>query len=214
MQDLPPRQAELLTFLIRYQDQHGHAPSTAEMQAALGVKSPGTVADLVAKLEAQGAITRQPGTWRAIRIANRGGRPRPNQLPLLGRIAAGAPITSGEHVAEYVDVDPALFDPRANLLFRVRGHSMINAGVRDGDLIGVHFQGEVSSGQIVAVVVVHPKTGDPEMTLKTYRRRGQIVTLISENDDQDRYPPLVYDLRKDELQVVGLYCGLVRGKPQ
>lgn len=214
MQDLPPRQAELLAFLVRYQDEHGFAPSTAEMQAELGLKSPGAVAELVAKLEGRGAIVRQPGAWRAIRVVNRGDRPRPNQLPLVGRIAAGVPITSGEHVAEYIDVSPALFDPGANLLFRVQGHSMTNIGVLHNDLIGVHLQPEVSSGQIVAVIVVHPKTGDPELTLKRYRRRGQVVTLLSENDDQERYPPLTYDLRKDELQIVGIYCGLVRGKPQ
>lgn len=214
MQDLPPRQAELLAFLVRYQDEHGYPPSTAEMQAELGLKSPNAITELVSKLERRGAISRQPGAWRAIRILDRGEQPRLKQLPLLGRIAAGAPITSGEHVAEYIDVDPALFDPRANLLFRVRGQSMINAGVQDGDLIGVHLQDEISTGQIVAAVIIHPKTGDAELTLKRYRRRGQVVTLISENDDQERYPPLVYDLRKDQLQIVGLYCGLVRERPQ
>lgn len=214
VQDLPPRQAELLAFLVQYQDAHGISPSTAEMQAALGVRSPGAVAELVAKLEARGAIARQAGAWRAIRILGRGDRPKPNQLPLMGRIAAGAPITSGEHIAEYIDVTPALFDPRANLLFRVQGQSMVNIGVLHGDLIGVHLQDEVSSGQIVAAVVVHPRTGDAEMTLKRYRRRGQVVTLLSENDDQERYPPLIYDLRRDQLQIVGIYCGLVRGKPQ
>ena len=184
------------------------------MQAELGLKSPNAITELVSKLERRGAISRQPGAWRAIRILDRGEQPRLKQLPLLGRIAAGAPITSGEHVAEYIDVDPALFDPRANLLFRVRGQSMINAGVQDGDLIGVHLQDEISTGQIVAAVIIHPKTGDAELTLKRYRRRGQVVTLISENDDQERYPPLVYDLRKDQLQIVGLYCGLVRERPQ
>jgi len=209
--DLPPRQAALLEFLIRHQDRHGYAPSLAEMREGLGLSSINAVAELVAKLEARGRIRREPGARRAIQILTGAGHPKAHQLPLLGRIAAGAPITSGEHIAEYVDIHPAVFRPRADLLFRVKGHSMVNLGVRDGDLIGVHLQPEVTSGQVVAAVINHPRTGDPELTLKTYRRRGNAITLLSENDDQVRYPPLVFDLREQEIQIVGLYCGLLRG---
>lgn len=212
MNDLPPRQSALFDFLVRYQDRHGYAPSLSEMRDGLGLSSINAVAELVTKLEARGCIRREPGTRRAIQILGETGRQRSQQLPLLGRIAAGAPITSGEHVAEYLDINPALFRPRADLLFRVKGLSMVNLGVRDGDLIGVHLQSEVSSGQVVAAVITHPRTGDAELTLKTYRKRGHQVSLLSENDDQTRYPPLVFDLRRDDVQIVGLYCGLVRSQ--
>lgn len=74
----------------------------------------------------------------------------------MGRIAAGRPLTGGEHVAEYIDVSPLLFSPAANLLFRVDGESMINAGIRSGDLVGVHLQEEFRNGQIVTALIIHP----------------------------------------------------------
>lgn len=211
MDPIPSRQAAVLQFLVDCQEKQGVVPSIGEIGEHFGFSQSNAVR-LLDKLEARGAIERPAGSRRSIRILRRAGRP--NQLPLIGRIAAGAPLTAGEHVAEYIDVSPLLFNPAANLLFRVEGESMINAGIRPDDLVGVHLQNEFRNGQIVAALIIHPKTDDPELTLKSYRRRGSIITLLSENDDQDRYAPMSFELGKDSIQIVGLYCGLVRTRPQ
>ena len=134
-------------------------------------------------------------------------------MPLIGRIAAGVPITTGEHIAEIIPVDAALFTPRADLLVRVMGRSMINAGILDGDLAGVHRQADARNGQIVAAVITHPVTDNLELTLKTFHRKGPIITLRSENDDQQTYAPMVFDTRRDSIEIVGLYAGLLRARP-
>lgn len=188
-------------------------PTIRELADALGVASQNAVVDLLAKLEAKGVIEREANRSRSIRVLPQYSVEHGRQLPLIGRIAAGLPITAGEHVAEILDLSPSLFDPPANLLFRVQGESMLNAGIRPNDLVGVHLQDEVRSGQIVAAVITDPRTDDPELTLKRLRRKGSIVTLLSENDDQSRYPPLVFDTRRDAIQLVGVYCGLVRPRP-
>lgn len=209
---LPPRQAALLNLLNRYRAE-SHVPTIRELADALGVASQNAVVDLLAKLEAKGVIEREANRSRSIRVLPQYSVEHGRQLPLIGRIAAGLPITAGEHVAEILDLSPSLFDPPANLLFRVQGESMLNAGIRPNDLVGVHLQDEVRSGQIVAAVITDPRTDDPELTLKRLRRKGSIVTLLSENDDQSRYPPLVFDTRRDAIQLVGVYCGLVRPRP-
>lgn len=212
MDSLPPRQAAVLKFLSDYQDEHGVVPTVYEIGEHFGFSGANAV-KLLDKLEERGAISRPAGSRRSIRILAAAG-PRPNQLPLLGRIAAGRPLTAGEHIVEHIDVRPSLFNPRANLLFRVDGESMINAGIRPGDLVGVHLQDEFRNGQMVAALIIHPKTDDPELTLKTYHRKGNVITLLSENDDQERFPPMTFEVGKDLIQIVGLYCGLVRTHPQ
>lgn len=132
------------------------------------------------------------------------------QVPLIGRIAAGVPLSAGEHVAKYIDVSPRLFDPPADLLFRVSGESMINAGIHDGDLVGIHLQDSVRNGQIVAAVITHARTDDPEVTLKTLRRSGDMVSLLSENDDQQQFAPMTFNSGRDAIQLIGIYCGLIR----
>jgi len=213
MAPLTPRQTEVLAFLREFQDREGLSASIPDITAHFGFAPHRAAAKLVEQLEAKGAIARQPGSRRSIRILQSAG-PRPNQLPLLGRIAAGRPITSGEHVAEYLDISPSLFSPRPDFLFRVTGDSMINEGIYDDDLVGVRSQGDVRNGQIVAALIIDPKTDDPELTLKRYRRKGSVVSLLSENDDQEQYAPMTFDVRKDLIQIVGLYCGLVRTQPR
>ena len=211
MEPLPPVQAALLAYLREYIEKRGMSPSINDICERFGYASPRAAAKLLEKLQAKGCIEREPNSRRAIRVVS---GPRPNQLPLLGRIAAGRPLTSGEQIAEYIDIRPELFQPTADILFRVSGQSMIGAGVLSGDLVGVRLQNEVRNGQIVAAVVTDPRTDDAELTLKTYRRRNSIITLTAENEDQEQYPPLVFDTRRDAIQIVGLYCGLLRVRPQ
>ncbi len=210
MEALTDRQTALLAFLRSYQREHGLSPSIPDICRHFGYASPRAAAKLLEKLVEKAAIAREHGARRAIRLLGAAGQDPRHRLPLLGRIAAGAPLTAGEHIAEFIDINPALFARRPDLLFRVNGWSMKNAGIHDGDLVGVAEQAEVRNGQIVAAVIIAPKTDDPELTLKTYRQKGSIVTLHSENDDQERYPPMVFDTREQAVTVVGLYAGLIR----
>lgn len=213
MNVLPPRQTALLEYLVRHQAEHGYAPTMSEMSNALGLSTINAAYELLNKLEAKGCIERTPGASRTIRVLT-APFPRLNQLPLIGRIAAGLPITAAENVVEYLDVSPDLFRPRADVLFRVQGHSMINAGIFDNDIVGVHLQDDAPNGSIVGAVVIDPVTEDPLLTLKTYRRNRDTITLLSENDDQKQYPPMVFNRRKDSIQVFGIHSGLIRtGKP-
>lgn len=212
MGDLPLRQAAVLKFLRDCQAREGVSPTIYEIAEHFGF-SPANAVKQLDKLAARGVISREPGSRRSIRLASRA-TTKSTQVPLIGRIAAGIPVTSAEHVMEYVDVSPTLFNPPADLLFRVSGESMINSGIRDGDLVGIHLEDTVANGQIVAAVVIHPKTDDPELTLKTLRRNGNTIALVSDNDDQKLYAPMTFNIGADAIHIIGVYCGLVRVRPQ
>lgn len=211
MGDLPPRQAAVLNFVRDYQVREGTSPTIYEIAEHFSF-TPANAVKLLDKLAARGELSRDSGSRRSIRLTSQA-TAKSMQVPLIGRIAAGEPVTSGEHVAEYIDVSPTLFDPPADLLFRVFGESMINSGIHDGDLVGVHLQDSARNGQIVAAVITHAKTDDPELTLKTLRRNGSTVSLVSENDDQQRFAPMTFRSGKDAIQLIGIYCGLVRARP-
>lgn len=210
MGDLPLRQAAVLNFVRDYQAGEGKSPTIYEIAKHFGF-TPANAAKLLDKLSARGELSRKPGSRRSIRLTLQVAD-KSMQVPLIGRIAAGVPLTSGEHVAEYIDISPQLFDPLADLLFRVSGESMINSGIYDGDLVGIHLQDSARNGQIVAAVITHAKTGDPELTLKTLRRTGSTISLVSENDDQQRFAPMTFKSDRDAIQLIGIYCGLIRGR--
>ena len=123
------------------------------------------------------------------------------QLPLIGRVAAGQPILATEHIEDHCAVDPALFKPRPNYLLRVRGDSMIEAGILDGDLLAVHRTPEARDGQIVVARI------EDEVTVKRFRREGDRVLLIAENPS---YDPIEVDLRTSPLTIEGLGVGVIR----
>ena len=124
-------------------------------------------------------------------------------LPLLGRIAAGAPILASSHIDEQVTVDASLFKPRADFLLRVRGDSMRDADIRDRDLLAVHQTQQVRNGQIIVARLVE----DNEATVKYYRRQGHVVRLEPANA---AYRPIEIDLREQELSIEGLAVGVIR----
>jgi repressor LexA len=136
-------------------------------------------------------------------------------LPLVGRVAAGEPILSAESIESQVAVDPALFHPRADFLFRVQGRSMQDAGILDGDLVGVRQQVVADNGQIVVARLPGRKTGEDELTLKRFFRRGDRVTLRAENA---AFAPIEIDLAAGDpetqerapVAIEGLYVGLIR----
>lgn len=206
---LSPRQEEILAF-IRACLHQGPAPTLAEISGHFGFTLR-AAAKLVEKLEKRGAIERAPGARRGIRIP---GMNPGWSLPLIGRVAAGSPILAAENVASHLQVDPGLFQPRADFLFKVRGESMREAGILDGDLVGVHEQPEAHNGQIVVARLPGQRTDDDEVTLKRYRREGSRVWLLPENS---AFAPIEIDLAQDPdsqerppIVIAGIYCGLIR----
>jgi repressor LexA len=129
----------------------------------------------------------------------RGGRLM--ELPVIGRVAAGSPILAEEHVQGRYQVDPNLFTPRADYLLRVRGMSMRDAGILEGDLLAVHRTPEARSGQVVVARLAD------EVTVKRLRRRGHSVQLLPENPD---FEPIEVDLRRDALTIEGIAVGVIR----
>ena len=156
-------------------------------------------------LARKGAIEMIPGTSRGLRLKEWPGVPIQGTLPLVGRVAAGHPILAVENIEARYRVDPALFSPRADYLLRVRGDSMRDAGLLDGDLLAVHRTHEARNGQIV-VARLGGASGD-EVTVKRLRKRGRDVVLLPENPAFD---PIVVDPRATAFAIEGVGVGLVR----
>ena len=197
MDELTPKQKKIFDFIRKTIERSGLPPTRSEIQAAFGFRSPNAAEDHLRKLEQRNAIEILPGTARGIRLKDGTG------LPLIGRVAAGSPILAEAHVQGRYQVDPSLFKPRANYLLRVRGMSMRDAGILDGDLLAVHRSREARSGQIV-VARVHD-----EVTVKRLRRRGATIELLPENPD---FKPIVIDTREESFAIEGIAVGLVRNE--
>ncbi|AUN94836.1 transcriptional repressor LexA [Pseudazoarcus pumilus] len=192
---LTRRQSEILDFIRDTVSHSGRPPTRAELCTAFGFRSPNAAESHLRALASKGAIVLEEGRARGIRLADGVG------LPLIGRVAAGSPLLAIEHVESHHTVDPALFSPRADYLLRVRGLSMRDAGILDGDLLAVHRTPEARAGQIV-VARVHD-----EVTVKTFRRRGPVVSLMPANPD---FAPIVVDTRVEPLVIEGVAVGLIR----
>jgi repressor LexA len=197
MPDLSPKQLEVLAFIRRFMESGGLPPTRGEIAEGLRLKNRQGIDQHLRALAAKGAIELIPGISRGIRLAES----LQTGLPLLGRIAAGAPILAASNIEDYVNVDPALFRPAADFLLRVRGDSMKDADILDRDLLAVHRTNQARNGQIVVA-----RIGD-EATVKYYRRQGQLVRLEAANP---AYAPIEIDLREQELAIEGLATGVVR----
>lgn len=191
-----------LERLRRFYAEHETLPSYAELGRLLGFGSKSSSFKFVERLIAAGLLAR----------GARG--PKPTEhflvgvesdqlalLPLVGRVAAGSPIMSDANYEDYRRVDPRLFRPRADYLLKVRGDSMRDAGILDGDLLAVHATPTARRGQIVVA-----RIGE-EITVKRFEQRGSIVLLKAENP---AYEPIRVDLREQELAIEGVYAGLLR----
>lgn len=188
----------------------GVPPSQAEIAAAFGFKGVRAAQYHLEALEAAGVIERLPGKARGIRLRQ---LPAPMQaalplaadddalrLPVLGRVAAGAPIGADAGLEQMVLLDRALFFPSPDYLLKVQGDSMRDEGIFDGDLIGVHRTPDARSGQIVVARI------DDEITVKLLKIGKDGIRLLPRNPD---YPPILVGPDQD-FAIEGLYCGLVR----
>ena len=196
MAKLTPRQQEILDFIRNSLEVLGAPPTRAEIANAFGFASHNAAEEHLKALAKKGIIVLEPGSARGIRLVEQLG------LPLVGSVAAGSPILAVENVQARYAVDASMFKPRADFLLRVRGLSMINAGILDGDLLAVHRSSEARNGQIVVARL------DDDVTVKRYHRNGSIVELIAENAD---FKPIVVDTQKQPLEIEGIAVGLIRG---
>lgn len=191
---LTPRQGQLLDFLQRFIERNGAPPTRAEIAAELGFRSANAAEEHLKALARKGAIELVPGTSRGIRLRQAG-------LPLVGRVAAGSPILAEQHIEDYYQVEASLFYPAADYLLRVRGTSMRDAGILDGDLLAVHRSDDAANGQIVVARI------EDEVTVKRFRRRGNQVWLLPENPE---FEPIKVDLSSQPLSIEGIGVGVIR----
>lgn len=222
MPDLTRKQLEVLAFVRRFMESDGLPPTRGEIAEGLGLKNRQGIDQHLRALENKGAIELVPGISRGIRLREEfsralyasagasGLRPKratmnvpPASLPLLGRIAAGAPMLAASHIEEHVAVAASLFKPHADFLLRVRGDSMKDADILDRDLLAVHQTAQARNGQIVVARLVD----DDEATVKYYRRQGHMVRLEPANA---AYRPIEIDLREQDLSIEGLAVGVIR----
>ncbi|MWV13411.1 transcriptional repressor LexA [Pseudomonas sp. R-28-1W-6] len=202
MLKLTPRQAEILAFIKRCLEANGYPPTRAEIAQELGFKSPNAAEEHLKALARKGAIEMTPGASRGIRIP--GYEPEAQEeegLPIIGRVAAGAPILAQQHVEESCQINPCFFHPRADYLLRVRGMSMKDIGIFDGDLLAVHTTREARNGQIVVARI------DDEVTVKRFQRSGNKVLLLAENPE---FAPIEVNLEEQDLIIEGLSVGVIR----
>lgn len=176
-------------------------PTRAEIATGLGFSTPSSAEDHLQALAKKGAIELVPSASRGLRLIEIPGEPVQGTLPLVGHVAAGSPILAAEHVEAHFRVDPELFAPRADYLLRVRGVSMQDVGILDGDLLAVHMQNDALSGQIVVARL------NDEVTVKRFKRRGRDIVLLPENT---HFSPIVVDPRTTAFAIEGLAVGLVR----
>jgi repressor LexA len=199
---LTARQQQILDWIRGHLAAHGMPPTRAEIAAGLGFSTASSAEDHLQALARKGALELVPGASRGLRLKERPGEPLQGTLPLIGRVAAGHPILAAEHVEGRYRVDPDLFAPRADYLLRVRGASMRDAGILDGDLLAVHRTTEARNGQIVVARL------NDDVTVKRWKRRGREILLMAENPD---FPPIAIDPRTTSLAVEGIGVGLIRG---
>lgn len=193
-EELTAKQQEILDFIRQAIEETGFPPTRAEIAKAFRYSSPNAAEEHLRTLERKGAIELTPGASRGIRLAENPG------LPLIGRVAAGSPILAEQHIERHCQIDPALFRPRATYLLKVRGMSMKDIGILDGDLLAVHRTREARSGQIVVARL------NGEVTVKRLKRSGRSIELVPENSD---LKPIEVDA-SDELAIEGIGVGVIR----
>ncbi len=195
MRDLTRRQEEILSLIREWIETTGLPPTRVEIAQRFGFSSPNAAEQHLKGLAKKGALELIPGASRGIRLKRGSG------LPVVGRVAAGNPILAQENIERHVQVDAALFSPRADYFLKVHGMSMKDAGILDGDLLAVHRSVEARVGQVVVV-----RIGD-EVTVKRFTKRGHTVRLLPENSD---FSPIEVDLTRQELVIEGIAVGVIR----
>lgn len=194
---LTKRQNEIFKFIQDQMAATGAPPTRAEIATNMGFKSPNAAEDHLRALARKGVIELVPGTSRGIRLLvdNSG-------LPIVGAVAAGQPILAQEHIQNTYKIDKEIFHPHADYLLKVKGDSMKNIGIMNGDLLAVHSTTSAQPGQIIVA-----RIDDNEVTVKRFYKDGNVVTLIAENE---HYQPIKVDLTKQNFIIEGIGVGIIR----
>jgi repressor LexA len=199
LRPLTNRQQQIYDLIkVKIQDT-GMPPTRAEIATFFGFKSANAAEEHLKALAKKGYIEMLAGTSRGIRLVEE--MLEAEGLPLIGRVAAGEPILAQEHIEEHYKMDGNLFHPAADYLLRVNGESMKDIGILDGDLLAVHQTTEVQNGQVVVARV------ENDVTVKRFKREGNIVYLHAENED---FAPIKVDLTNQEFNIEGIAVGIIR----
>ena len=198
---LTARQEEILNLIKTNIRATGYPPTRAEIANELGFKSPNAAEEHLRALARKGVIEMIKGTSRGIRLLDE----EQNGLPLVGRVAAGEAILAIENIEDYIDVTPDMFYPKADFFLKVRGASMRNIGIMDGDLLAVHKTNIAENGEIVVARI------EDEVTVKRIRTNSVAheIKLMPENDD---FKPINVDLRTQNFSIEGISVGVLRTK--
>jgi repressor LexA len=202
--ELTPRQREIWSFVLAYVDRHGYPPTVREIGEAVGLASPSTVHAHLANLERAGLLKRDPTKPRALELV---GRDKPAaaepaqlpKLPLLGQIAAGGPLLADQNVEDEIAVPETL---RGDFLLRVKGDSMIEAGILEGDLVVVRRAQDARNGEIVVALAGDDETAD-EATVKTFYKEKGRIRLQPENSSME-------PIYANHVQILGTVTGVFR----
>jgi repressor LexA len=201
--DLTKRQQEIFDFIKRYSAKYGYPPTVRDIGKAVGLASSSTVHAHLANLEKLGLLRRDPTKPRAIELLDRAVEQvrqivRPEGVPLVGSVAAGQPILAEENIEEYVNLPPAAGGEDGDFVLQVRGDSMIDIGILEGDFVVVRPQETAADGEIVVALV-----GEEEATVKRFFRESDHVRLQPENATME-------PIRSADVRVMGRVVGLYR----
>jgi repressor LexA len=199
--ELQGRQQEIWAFLVDYVDRHGYPPTVREIGEAVGLASPSTVHAHLANLERAGLLRRDPTKPRALELTGRAQTATVSmpKLPLLGQIAAGGPLLADQNVEDELAVPETL---RGDFLLRVKGDSMIEAGILDGDIVVVRRAQDAKNGEIVVALAGDDETAD-EATVKTFYKEKGRIRLQPENSALE-------PIYAQHVQILGKVVGVFR----
>jgi repressor LexA len=197
--NLTKRQQEIFEFIKRYSSQHGYPPTVRDIGKAIGLTSSSTVHTHLANLEKIGLLRRDPSKPRALELLVDQAKKAvgPSGLPVVGRVAAGAPVLAEENIEEYVEVPPLAGGDSGEYVLRITGDSMRDAGILDGDHVVVRKQDTARNGEIVVALV------GEEATVKRYFKESDHIRLQPENDAHE-------PIRTRDAQILGRVVGVCR----
>jgi repressor LexA len=197
---LTKRQQEIFEFIKRYSSEHGYPPTVRDIGKAIGLTSSSTVHAHLSNLEKLGLLRRDPTKPRALELLGQAAKkvvPGRSGLPVVGRVAAGAPVLAEENIEEYVDVPEIAGGDAGEYVLRVHGESMKDAGILEGDYVVVRPQDTASDGEIVVALV------GEEATVKRFFRESDHIRLQPENETME-------PIRVRDVQILGRVVGVCR----
>ena len=199
MHKLTSRQEEILQFIKDHLSETGYPPTRSEIAQKMGFRSTNAAEEHLRALARKGDTGILPGTSRGLRL------PITEQLglPIIGQVAAGSPILAAESIADYCDIPPDLFSPKADYLLTVKGTSMVDIGIYEDDLLAVHKTSQARNGDIIVARI------DDEVTVKRLAKgkSKNYLNLVAENPD---FPVIEVDLRRSNFTIEGVSVGVIR----